>query len=470
MRFLFFITVAVVFAYPAKGQTCSCESNFEWVKKTFEENDAGFSYIIEKKGQRAYNIHNQLTIEKIKSVSNTKECLQLLSDWLKFFRTGHIGISALTNETSNLQENWNIDIPQFEKYISEKIEVDFEGIWKQNETSKTRFGIKREGENYVVFVIDDTKTKIITIEKNGEELNTIYYARYTSPYKIPNPVLIGNNTLQFGEWGTWKRVSPTFPEDTENIASEKDYEKFLTATNPYLEELNATTLYLRIPSFGIENKAAIDKLISDSKVKILKTENLIIDLRNNGGGRDQSFTELLPLIYTNPVRTISVEFLSTVQNNQLFLEYSADTDLDEDTRRWAKKVYDKLQENLGKFVNVFDEDVSIFTQDTVYEYPKNVGIIINEGNASTTEQFILAAKQSKKVKLFGTTTWGALDISNMASIESPCKEFNLAYCLSRSMRIPGMAIDDIGLQPDFYLDKTIPQRKWVEYVSEILKQ
>lgn len=24
------------------GQDCNCESNFQWVKKTFEENDAGF--------------------------------------------------------------------------------------------------------------------------------------------------------------------------------------------------------------------------------------------------------------------------------------------------------------------------------------------------------------------------------------------------------------------------------------------
>jgi len=267
MRFLFLITVAVTLAYTGKGQTCTCESNFEWVKKTFEENDAGFQYIIEKKGQTAYNIHNQLILEKIRNANTLAECTNLLSEWLKFIRTGHIGISPLTNETENLQENCNIDIPQFEKYINEKTEVDFEGIWKINESSKTRFGIKREGENYVAFVIDDTKTIIITISQNGDELNTIYYARHTSPYKIPNPVLIGNNTLQFGEWGTWKRVSPTFPEDTENIAPDKDYEKFLTATNPYLDELNATTLYLRIPSFGFEYKAAIDQLIADNKKK-----------------------------------------------------------------------------------------------------------------------------------------------------------------------------------------------------------
>ena len=45
MRLLIFITMAVVLTYSANGQTCTCKSNFEWVKKTFEENDAGFQYI-----------------------------------------------------------------------------------------------------------------------------------------------------------------------------------------------------------------------------------------------------------------------------------------------------------------------------------------------------------------------------------------------------------------------------------------
>ena len=152
------------------------------------------------------------------------------------------------------------------------------------------------------------------------------------------------------------------------------------------------------------------------------------------------------------------------------MDYSTNPDFDEGMQKWAKSMYDKLQERLGEFVFPFNVPIEIELQDTVYKYPKNVGIMINEGNASTTEQFLLAAKQSKKVKLFGTTTMGALDISNMASVESLCKEFQLWYCMSRSLRIPEFTIDDIGLQPDYFLDKSIPQYKWVEFVNEILNQ
>src|SRR5690606_14938673 len=57
--------------------------------------------------------------------------------------------------------------------------------------------------------------------------------------------------------------------------------------------------------------------------------------------------------------------------------------------------YEKLNNNLGKFVNLGDNEDNVYIDefDTVYPYPKNVGIIINNRNGSTDEQFLLAAKQ-----------------------------------------------------------------------------
>ena len=151
MRFLFLITVAAMLAYPAKGQTCTCESTFEWTKKTFEENDAGFQYIIDRKGQAAYNIHNQLMLEKIKAAKTLTECAELLNEWLRFFRFAHIGISLLAQEAPDEPEMWNGNISQFVEYISAKQEADYEGIW---EIGPDKIGIKREGANYVGFIVE----------------------------------------------------------------------------------------------------------------------------------------------------------------------------------------------------------------------------------------------------------------------------------------------------------------------------
>ncbi len=58
----------------------------------------------------------------------------------------------------------------------------------------------------------------------------------------------------------------------------------------------------------------------------------------------------------------------------------------------------------------------------------------------------------------------------MYYVKSPCKEFEFGYGLSRSARIPGMTIDGKGIQPDFYIDKTIPKHKWVEFVTKTLSE
>ncbi|MCL2072628.1 MAG: S41 family peptidase [Marinilabiliaceae bacterium] len=473
LKNLVLITVAVALAFSANGQNCTCESNFEWVKKTFEENDAGFQYIIDKKGQAAYDIHNQLMLDKVKAANTLEECTELLYEWLKFFRSGHIGIELLMNDTPTASKSistparWNGNISQFEEYIDTKKEVDFEGIW---ENQSYKIGIKKEEANYIGFIIEadvdgwrEPGLVKLKIEQDGDNLKSTYFMRDYSPKESAEPELIGNNYMQIGQQ-TLKRLMPVFYEEP----FMESYFKSINSPNPYLEELNETTLYLRIPSFQFSYKKEIDNVIASNKQKILNTQNLIIDVRDNGGGADISYYKLLPFIYTNPIKSVGVKFLSTELNNQRFLELATSKENIFIVRKIYKYRYNKLQKNLGEFVNL--QRNTIYRRKTIYKYPMNVGIIINRGCASATEQFILEAKQSQKVKLFGTTTWGALDVSNKAYVESPCKEFYLWYCVSLSMRIPDMAIDDIGLEPDCYLDESIPQHKWVEFVNDILNQ
>ncbi len=56
----------------------------------------------------------------------------------------------------------------------------------------------------------------------------------------------------------------------------------------------------------------------------------------------------------------------------------------------------------------------------------------------------------------------------MYFVKSPCKEFELGYSLSKSYRIPDMAIDSKGIMPDYYIDKEIKDYDWIDYVAGIL--
>jgi hypothetical protein len=448
------------------AQTCSCESNFQWVKKTFEANDAGFQYIINKKGKDAYEVHNRLYLNKIKNLPNNRACADAINSWIRFFRNGHIGINYIKEDQAkpNIKlEKFGPSNKDFIQYLDQKNDsADLEGIWV---IDGYRVGIKKRGADYVGFILESenkawevNEIKTVFNDKDG-----IYYKGNKAEEKITSIQRIGNTFLKLGGF-TLRKVYPTTKEG-EKIA--KGYQQ-LNAKNPFFEKLNETTAYLRIPLFEITEKPLIDSVIAKNRDIILSTENLIIDVRNNPGGSDVSYEQIIPFLYTNPIRTVGVAFLSTKLNNQRMLDLSNNMDFDEGSRKTFRKYYDTLNRSIGQFVNLSEEKVDIEKMDKILPYPKNIGIIIHEQNGSTTEQFLLLAKQSKKVKLFGKTTHGMLDISNVNIINSPCNDFELYYGLSKSFRIPDFAVDDIGLQPDYFLDSTIPEYDWVDQVSRIL--
>ena len=463
------------------GQNCSCADNFVWLKETFEKNDAGFQYVIDKKGEADYKKHTDIYTEKVKTITDKELCAEALLEWLRYFRRGHLWLQSIAkketvgkdkvdNNKIRLQykdwEKYAYDEKEFNTYISQLKAPSLEGIWS---SPPYKIGIRKVNSEYIGFVLEadgiywnKTQVKFKIKDENGK-LSATYFMQNHSASEIKEVKLIGSNYLSM-EFVFLKRLSPTFPVD---ISIDR-FLKYQSTSIPLFEKFSDKTVILRIPSFDGSAKKQIDSVIMANMQTITKTENLIIDLQNNGGGSDGSYEKLIPLIYTNPIRIVGMELLSTPLNNKRMEEFADDPDASADDRKWAREAADKLNKNLGKFVNLDSSIVNIETSDTIYTYPKKVGIIINGGCGSTTEQFILAAKQSNKVKLFGTTTFGSLDISNMYSVKSPCNELELGYCLSKSFRIPDFTIDGKGLQPDYYLDNEIPKYEWLDFVNKIL--
>jgi hypothetical protein len=467
LTLLCLLTTVTLFAQ----NNCNCQGNFQWVKETFEKNDAGFAYGLQQKGTTAYEKHTASIQQKIKATTGQTECTTIITEWLSFFRKAHFSISANNPEMAagdGKADAWPVittSEDEFRKNIGQHDALGFEGIWG---TGSYKIGLVKNGDSYkgVILSAGPSKWKAgqikLEIAKGGS--GTYYMGDY-SAIKFDQTELIGKNMLKLGYFYLYK-IYPILPE-SDTVAL---YAKEMSTSTPFLQELSKETALLRIPSFDDAQRSLIDSVIASNSSLLATKKNLIIDIRNNGGGSDISFSKIIPFLYTNPIRITNVELLSTPLNNQRMAAYLKLPDLSERSRNQVNVALEKLNSHLGQFVNLDGSMVSIQQLDAVLPNPQNVALIINENNGSTAEQFILNAKQSKKVKLFGKTTMGMLDISNMYFVDSPDKKFHLGYCLSKSLRIPDMKIDNIGIQPDYYIDSSIPYEKWLDFVKNTVEQ
>ena len=80
-----------------------------------------------------------------------------------------------------------------------------------------------------------------------------------------------------------------------------------------------------------------------------------------------------------------------------------------------------------------------------------VSILVDDGCKSSCEEFLLAARQSFAVKLVGQHSGGTLDYSNLRPYPLPSGDRILLYAVTRSLRIPAMPVDGIGVMPDVFV-------------------
>lgn len=340
------IILSVLLPVAIYAQAYDYAGALDWVIETFSRNDAGFQYIIDKKGESDYNRHTLEIKQKVSEVDNDDEFIDLVYSWLHFFRKSHLQFDLKDNP--------------------------------RKKSSRSHF-----------------------------------------------------------------------------------YDNQL-----HLDVLSDQTLYFRIPSFEYGHKNAIDSVINANRELITSTPNLILDIRNGTGGSDASFRELLPILYTNPIKQTGVLFKGGEFNARGFERYAEMT-----SNTSLNNTAELLRRNDGKFVDVDGSgETSYIRFDNVLPYPQRVAIMVNGANVSADEQFLIYAKQSWKVKLFGHTTAGGIDVSNLTYVFSPDDKFVLVYGMSLSKRLPDFEIDDIGLQPDFLIEDEIPASEWVDYTKNVLEQ
>lgn len=193
-------------------------------------------------------------------------------------------------------------------------------------------------------------------------------------------------------------------------------------------------------------------------------------MRDNCGGTDNAYEKLLPYICTNSIRSMGAEYLATqtlIDGLQNWIDITPDEEKYESDKKMVAGWIQLFKENLGEFVNTDSTDFHITEVEIAAHSPEHVIILANKNTASSGEAFLFRMKQSKKVKVFGTPTYGALDYGSARYFEFGCSNYKLLLPTWRAMRLPDYPIDNIGIQPDIHLDKSVED--WIQFAVDYVE-
>lgn len=250
-------------------------------------------------------------------------------------------------------------------------------------------------------------------------------------------------------YGRWSR---TFPHRIVTIKKNKDI---------YFRKISDSISLIAINSFTIDKKATIDSLISTHSKTIQNSRYLLIDLRNNSGGHSMTYDTLLPLLYTKPIITDGFVVKSSVDNIEIYRKLAGSSEYSEEVKDAFKSMILKMEKSIDSLVIIGGIDTVIYP--SVIENPKKIGIIVNEGTVSAAELFLLLAKQSDKVTIFGSHTRGALDYTELGDTRIlPCPYIGFLCPMGMSQHKVYPYIDNVGIKPDVEIPDGVAN--WVDFV------
>ena len=295
----------------------------------------------------------------------------------------------------------------------------------------TEFEKNDAGFDYAIETKGKEAYEKITAEKQSKS------KKITSP---PDCVKLVNEWLNF-----FRKSHIGFFLNSPSYADQINiYDKFA------VKRLSKNTIYIKIKSFGgSEIQQIISDMIDANDYLLSNTPNLIIDLRGNGGGWYNSWNPLRKYINSKPVYSSDNMIIRVSEENARQLN-----------------IANLVRDNAGKrFAG--DASLTIKNPDVVKKFPKSIVILIDNSTASSSESFLIYAKQSNKVKVMGQKTSGTTEVGSVIYLESPDKQFKLFYGMGIMPQAKYTQYLDYGIQPDIFLPNNFDwieeARKYLEY-------
>lgn len=443
------------------------EANYAgWETKVTPETRAAFDAIVAKQRPLAGE------------ASNDEAFLEAARGVLAFFADGHLSIrpAALATPAASGRPPATPTLAWTEESVKAKADAagakrePIEGIW-ETVGGRYRLGIlKTDSGGFAAAVLatkaDNWTPGMIKAEfqvGKDQAVTGIWRMGDHSETKVVGEFLTDGMFVINAAGGTWlQRVYPPAPKLDVSVAARK-----VAWPEVFYVKLSDRTAWLRLPSFEDSVYPRLNAIMEEHKADFDSIENLIIDLRNNGGGSDYVYGSLMPLIYSRPVYGVGVQLKCSPDNIAGWEALLTDPEIPAAQVESLRKTIEEMRQHQGSYITQ-EPGFEVEVRPEVRPFPKRVAVLI-QGAASSGEQFILEAMQSRKVTMFGKgPSAGVLDFANVRSFLLPSGHFRVGNPTSRSLRLPNFPVDPHGITPDI----TIPaeEKDEIEYVQKWLER
>ena len=449
------ILLAILYFFPLSSVAQT--NDIDFVKQKVELDYPSFK---EKTTPAAF----RLLVEKIVDKYGP-DTFQVISRIVSFFNDQHLGVIEpkkwLQRDTVQCEANRLNVIGYLNKKGGKK---KYEGYWLTN-YNDCIIGIKQgaDSEHYIAYVIEDRGGKLIPGQIKGqfvltehENYEADYYSSYSGKRVLQEAVFRNDTVFTVGAGDKWKKLRkyhfpmlPTLPEFNYNVRGR------LISSKTYL---------LTVPGCSPKNVAQLDSVVRADYHLITKTENLIVDVTNNPGGKSAIYESLLPFIYTHPYEPICAYTYCTAdgakEQEETFEGYKQSRNMDSAAQATWIAFIKMMRDSVGKLI-LYKEDT--VRNNAILPYPAHIGVIMNFATQSAAEMLVLTFMHSKKVTLFGEHTRGGVDHLSFYPINCPSGKYQLYMPISkRFIPVGEQPVDGKGIFPQIPLKD--PESNWVDAV------
>lgn len=480
IRAIFFLSVLLTIGLTLSAQDCHCTDEFQFLIRYMEKNYAGFKDKGTGENRFVYDSVTADIVTLAAAVNKPGFCAALMKEWLGFFKDGHNYITAIPANAGGAAND-------SQAAPGNAATADPVEIIRLTPQTLARLRSRRKGMEGIYHTSDSTYTIAIVQSKTAERdyagvivtskaptwrrgqiklelrrFDTTHFLAcgYLRDHSI-DPEIFHFDGVSFGD-GIW-------------IRDGTPAHKAIRSRSPALQQqwqtiqarrLSDKTYYIGIGTFDESNTWPVDSLFHADSAILASVPDLILDLRGNGGGSDFVYSPLRAWLYTGPVTVAGVDVLATDDNIRGWAALLDAKDIPEEDKATILRIIAQMQGRRGQMVAIDDGDTVTLPQ--VRAFPQKIVVLIDEDCASSTEQFLLEAMQSRKVTLMGQHTAGVLDYANVRDVALPCMPYVLHYATTRSQRVDiGKGIDNVGIRPDVLLGA---DKDWVEEARRFLEK